>query len=218
MPKNLLRLSVAALAVAASLSLSACGGNGDRSGAPAAPAAPSTSADSPTTSSPSTTSPSTTSLPNGAANDADVLFAQMMIPHQKQAIEMSELILAKHAIDPRVSELANTIKKERTAENNQMSDRLTLWGASATPSMDMRHDRVGNMVAKADVDKLKQATGTRSAALFLDDMIEHHQSAIGIAQAELDDGQDPAAKRAARQLVDNQQSEIKLMTRLRASI
>jgi uncharacterized protein (DUF305 family) len=99
-----------------------------------------------------------------------------------------------------------------------MSGWLTSWGASATPSLDMRHDRVGNMVSKADIQKLKQASGTRSATLFLDDMIEHHQSAIGIAQAELDDGQNTAAKSAARQLIDNQQSEIKAMTRLRASI
>lgn len=203
------RVSMTALTLAAALTLGACAGDNRSavSGSPA-PAATSTPADS----------PSISRTPPDAANDADVLFAQMTIPHQKQAIEMSDMILAKHGVDPRIGEIATTIKQERTTENNQMSGWLTGWGASATPSMDMRHDRVGNMVAQADVDKLKQATGTQSAALFLDDMIEHHESAIGIAQAEVDDGQNPDAHQFAQQLIANQKSEIKALTRLRSSI
>lgn len=224
MPKALFA-SMAALAV--TLSVAGCGSLGDnRSGltgspAPAAPvtsspSGPSTSSQS--TSSQSTSSPSASTEAGSAPNDADVLFAQMMIPHQKQAIEMSAMLVAKAGVDPRVSDLAKKIADERTSENMRMSGWLTSWGASATPSMDMRHDRVGNMVSKADIQKLKQASGTRSAALFLDDMIEHHQSAIGIAQAELDDGQNSDAEQLARDDIANQQAEINTMTRLRADL
>ena len=210
--------SMAALAVI--LSVAGCGSPGDNrsglTGSPA-PAAPVTSTPSgPSTSSQSTSSPSASSDAGSAPNDADVLFAQVMIPDQKQAIEMSAMMAAKAGVDPRVSDLAKKIADERTSENTRMSGWLTSWGASATPSLDMRHDRVGNMVSKADIQKLKQASGTRSATLFLDDMIEHHQSAIGIAQAELDDGQNPDAEQLARDDIANQQAEINTMTRLRA--
>lgn len=31
-------------------------------------------------------------------NDADIMFAQMMIPHHQQAVAMSEMLLAKEGI------------------------------------------------------------------------------------------------------------------------
>ena len=43
-------------------------------------------------------------------NHADMMFARMMIPHHEQAIEMSDIILGKQDIDPRVVELATQIK------------------------------------------------------------------------------------------------------------
>ena len=43
-------------------------------------------------------------------NDADVAFAEDMIPHHEQAIVMSDILLAKQGIDPRVVELAEQIK------------------------------------------------------------------------------------------------------------
>ncbi len=46
----------------------------------------------------------------GPHNDADVMFAHTMIPHHQQAIEMSDMILTKDAIDPQVSDLAEQIK------------------------------------------------------------------------------------------------------------
>src|SRR5919112_5091634 len=49
-------------------------------------------------------------------NDADVMFAQHMIPHHQQAIEMSDTLLAKLDIDPRVVELANEIKAAQGPE------------------------------------------------------------------------------------------------------
>ncbi len=49
-------------------------------------------------------------------NQADVTFAQQMIPHHSQAIEMSDIILAKEGIDPRVTELAQQIKAPRPGD------------------------------------------------------------------------------------------------------
>ena len=65
---------------------------------------------------------STTTLPEGteAHNNADVWFVRKMIPHHQQAIEMSDILLAKQGIDPRVAELANKIKAAEVPESQQM--------------------------------------------------------------------------------------------------
>lgn len=47
-----------------------------------------------------------TSQAASSHNDVDATFARDMIPHHEQAIVMSDIVLAKDGIDPRVSELA----------------------------------------------------------------------------------------------------------------
>ena len=57
---------------------------------------------------------------------------------QEFHIEMSNMILGKQGIDPRVTELANQIKDAQGPEIEQMKGWLTEWGMSATmPGMDM---------------------------------------------------------------------------------
>ena len=61
-------------------------------------------------------------------NDADVMFAQMMIPHHEQAIEMSDI-----ALDPTVGasdvvkSLATRIKAAQDPEITTMKAFLTTW-------------------------------------------------------------------------------------------
>lgn len=81
-----------------------------------------------------------------AHNNMDEMFAQRMIPHHQQAIEMSDILLAKQGIDPRVIELAGQIKAEQASEIQQMQDWLTQWGApvmSSMPSHSMMPDQTG---------------------------------------------------------------------------
>ena len=56
------------------------------------------------------------------------MFTSMMIPHHNQAIEMSDLLLAKNDIDPKVSALAQRIKAAQGPEVAQMSGWLNGWG------------------------------------------------------------------------------------------
>ena len=42
-------------------------------------------------------------------NDADIMFAQMMIPHHQQAVEMSEVLLAEEGIPAQVVEFAQGV-------------------------------------------------------------------------------------------------------------
>ena len=62
-----------------------------------------------------------------------MMFARMMIPHHQQAIEMSDMILAKQGIDPRVIDLAKQIKAAQGPEIEKMQGWLNQWGMSDMP-------------------------------------------------------------------------------------
>ncbi len=73
--------------------------------------------------------------PAAAHNHADMMFAHHMIPHHQQAIQMSDMILAKQGIDPRVVDLAKKIKDAQGPEIDTMQGWLNQWGMSGMPSM-----------------------------------------------------------------------------------
>ncbi|WP_370184061.1 DUF305 domain-containing protein [Rhodococcus wratislaviensis] len=110
-------LAVGAAAVAALVALTACSNSSTDQSAQ------------------SSTSASVTATTASAAthNEADVSFAQQMIPHHTQAIEMSDAVLAKDGIDSRVTELANQIKAAQGPEIEQLQGWLTEWGQSGMP-------------------------------------------------------------------------------------
>ena len=68
--------------------------------------------------------PSASAQPSATFNDADVMFAQMMIPHHEQAVEMADLA-ATRASDPEVKELATKIKAAQDPEIQTMKGWLT---------------------------------------------------------------------------------------------
>ena len=115
------RLLLPATALAAALTLGACGGD-DMTGMSGMDSSSSSS------SSPATSEPSTSEA-SADFNDADVTFAQMMIVHHAQANMMNDVLLAKDGVDERVSALAESIKAEQTPEIEQMTTWLEQWGA-----------------------------------------------------------------------------------------
>jgi len=170
------------------------------------------SSGSPSAASSSPAAPATPAA--GPHNDADVMFAQGMIPHHQQAVAMSDMILAKDDIDPRVTDLATQIKVAQAPEIAQMSGWLAGWGQNPSPSMGMDHDMGGGMMSQADMDALDQATGKEAARLFLTGMITHHKGAITMAHHEVANGQNPEAVALAQKIITDQQAEITTMTQL----
>ena len=83
------------------------------------------------------TAQSSSAAPAVAHNQADMMFARMMIPHHQQAVQMSDMILAKQGIDPRVVDLAKQIKAAQGPEIDQMQGWLNQWGMPGMP----RHER-----------------------------------------------------------------------------
>jgi uncharacterized protein (DUF305 family) len=154
-----------------------------------------------------------------AHNDADVMFAQHMIPHHQQAIQMSDMLLGKQGIDPRVVQLANQIKAAQGPEIEQMQGWLTRWGSPAMPPMS-GHDMAGmqGMMSDADMTALQNAQAVEASKLFLTQMIAHHEGAITMAQNEIKDGQYPTAVELAHAIATTQQQEIDTMKGILGSL
>ena len=166
---------------------------------------------------PSTPGPSGSSTPAaGPYNEDDVMFATMMIAHHNQAIEMSDILLAKEGVDAEVAALAQRIKAAQAPEVAQMTGWLTGWGEDPGAGS-MQHGGDDGMMSEAEMGALKEATGAEATQLFLDGMIKHHTGAIAMARTELEKGTNPDAKKLAHAIRDTQEPEIDEMRRLGGS-
>ncbi|MFI7702634.1 DUF305 domain-containing protein [Nonomuraea sp. NPDC049480] len=194
------KISLAAAAGALAL-LTACGGGGGGSMAghegmssSSAPAATASSAQ-----------------PSATFNDGDVMFAQMMIPHHEQAVEMAGLASTR-ASDPEVKELATKIKAAQAPEIQTMKDWLTDWSVHPD-SGGMGHSMPGVM-SEEDMKKLEAAKGKAFDKLFVQQMIAHHNGAIEMAKTEQANGSDPKAKELAKTIETTQQAEAEQLQKI----
>lgn len=151
-----------------------------------------------------------------AAAPADVMFAQMMIPHHAQAVEMSTIMLEKEGMPTEVRELAQQIADEQEPEIAEMRGWLDDWGMPEMGDMsDMGghagHGGMDGMLSEEQLDELRAATGDGAVRLFLEQMIAHHEGAIEMGRDVLDDGRHPDVRAFAERMIDAQQAEIDTM-------
>jgi uncharacterized protein (DUF305 family) len=150
-------------------------------------------------------------------NADDVAFAQQMVPHHNQALDMAKLVPSR-STNPKVLDLASRIEKAQDPEIQQMQSWLTAWGAGM-PGMTqesmpgMNHEMPG-MMSGEDMKKLEGAKGAEFDKMWLDMMIRHHQGAIDMAKTELAKGGNAEAKALAQKIIDAQQAEITEMQSL----
>ena len=218
-------LTVAALA--ASLGLAGCADGSGTSGSASASA----SAQAGETGSHASSSPAATPAPDASAdhNDADVVFAQMMIPHHAQAVEMSDIILSKPDVPADVAALAATIKAAQVPEIETMTGWLDAWNQPTEPADGHSgHGKDGHgtdghgtdghgmsgMVDEEGLDQLKAAPGVEASRLFLEQMIGHHEGAVDMAKQELSAGKHAGAIQLARDIITAQEAEIAEMKQL----
>jgi uncharacterized protein (DUF305 family) len=143
-------------------------------------------------------------------NDQDIEFAQMMIPHHQQAIDMAKMA-AEKASDPKVKDLASRVEGAQDPEIQQMTDLLESWGAStetSTPGMDHGDMSGEGMMTDEEMQQLEQATGVDFDQMWLQMMIKHHQGAVSMAKTEVEQGSNADAKALAQQIIDAQEAEI----------
>ena len=179
-------------------------------------------ATSPTSQAPAAPSPASSQPADQAGhNDADIAFAQQMIPHHAQAIAMAEMATS-HATSPKVRELADNIERAQQPEIDLMTGWLQTWGAevpSTNPNDmgDMGHGSSGpmpGMMSPEQMNQMSQAGGAQFDRMFLEMMIEHHKGAIEMAQTELNEGENSEAKQLAQKIITDQQAEITQMQAL----
>lgn len=170
---------------------------------------------------------STVSIPADAAfNATDVAFAQGMIPHHAQAVEMADMALAS-STNPTILALAEKIKGAQDPEIVIMEGWLTSWGQPVPdrnqPMMDHSSDGMGGMMmsgmmSEADMDRMAEATGAEFDQMFLEMMVRHHEGAIEMAEQELAEGKYQPAKDLAGVIISAQQAEIAEMNALLATL
>jgi len=152
-------------------------------------------------------------------NDADVTFAQQMIPHHRQAIEMAKLAETR-SDDPEVKKLANDIEMAQDPEIQTMTGWLEAWGKDVPVGMSGGgHGGAGmhGMMSAADMTSLEGAAGAVFDRTFLQMMIEHHEGAIQMARTEQANGKNADAIALAKQIETAQTAEIRVMRQLLGS-
>jgi uncharacterized protein (DUF305 family) len=149
-------------------------------------------------------------------NDPDIAFVTQMIPHHQQAVEMADILLGKTGVDPRVVDLATQIKAAQGPEITTMTSWLKSWGQPSPEPMDgMAMD---GMMSPDDMNALTNASGADSSKLFLQQMIQHHQGAIDMANEELSTGKNADALALAKTIADAQTAEIAKMNEILATL
>jgi uncharacterized protein (DUF305 family) len=193
-------LTLSATAVAAAIALAGCStGAGSGSSGSSMPGM-----------SHGSTGATSSSGPSAAAdhNAADVMFAQAMIPHHAQAVDMSDTMLAKKDIPASVMALAARIKAAQDPEIETMTAWLNGWNEPV--QMPSGHSMTG-MMGDEDTNKLDAAQGTEAARLFLTQMTAHHEGAVIMAKTETADGKYAGAVSLSKAIVAAQEAEIREM-------
>ncbi|MGW7209684.1 DUF305 domain-containing protein [Streptomyces sp. NPDC054837] len=200
------RAALMAATVTAALVLAACGGSDSNSGDAGHGSSHSTS-----------TSPSADTA--AAHNAQDVSFAQGMIPHHRQALEMAQLA-ADRASSAEVKSLAARIEKAQDPEIKTMSGWLKSWGeevpeaGASMPGMDHGSSGMPGMMGDGDMEELGKASGKGFDTMFLTMMVEHHEGAIDMAGTEKTKGRYAAATAMADDIITGQTAEISEMNKL----
>lgn len=152
---------------------------------------------------------------SAAHNSDDVMFAQMMIPHHEQAVELAAMA-PQHTSNAELIKLASDILKAQQPEINTMKTDLVEWGVN--PDDPTGHSgHMTGMVDDATMAKLKALQGAEFDKLWLQSMISHHEGAIAMAKPEIADGKNAGMKELAQAIVSAQQAEIDQMKKMLAA-
>ena len=145
----------------------------------------------------------------------DSMFSQMMIPHHKQALEMSALV-PERTDNPEVLALAAAIEAAQTPEIEQMTAWLVGWGLPTEIDMELHREHVGmeGMLTEEQLAALAAASGPEFDRLWLEGMIAHHEGAVVMAETVVAAGAHPPTVALAVEIIEAQETEIELMQAL----
>ncbi|PZV07357.1 MAG: DUF305 domain-containing protein [Leptolyngbya sp.] len=174
---------------------------------------------------------------NSMMTRPDQHFIEMMIPHHQDAVEMTNLALAR-AKRPETKKLAATIKRDQTREIQQMRGWYKAWYGKEVPQVAMGTGGMGNGqdmmgngqgmmgngqdmmgngqggmtqngMMHTDLVSLKNASDFDKE--FIRQMIPHHQMAVHMAQMVLNQKTRPEIRTLAQSIIKSQTTEINQM-------
>lgn len=166
------------------------------------------------------------------ANDADIMFTQMMIPHHAQALQMSKLAAGAGAGAGRsVQVLADRIDGAQRPEIAYMAGWLDDRGEDAPTAGEIKDGDMGamstghgghgghgsgshtmpGMATAGQLRDLADARGAEFDDFFLTLMIRHHQGAVDMAGEVLRDGSEQQLNELASGIAADQGAEISRM-------
>lgn len=145
---------------------------------------------------------------------SDLAFAQMMIPHHEQAVEMANLALEKSTNED-VRAPATRIKNEQSPEIKMMKGWISSSDSSMETDMGMDDEKssMGGMMSDDEMKALMNASPENFDSLFLKGMIAHHEGAVRMTKM-IRDSKNPTVRKFARAIVSAQTGEITEMKAL----
>lgn len=143
---------------------------------------------------------------NSEFSPSDINFAEMMIPHHEQAIEMSDIAF-KNTTNPAVLQLAKEIRNAQAPEIDLMKS----W-SGVKESTHAGHMMDG-MLSEDELNALREASDAEFDHLFLKGMIKHHQGAIEMAM-DVKDSKSKIVADLSAAIIKQQEIEISAMNEL----
>jgi uncharacterized protein (DUF305 family) len=153
---------------------------------------------------------------------ADVAFAQNMIPHHQQALEMTAMVAARTDSGD-LPLLAERMDVSQRDEIGQLENWLTARDEDL-PGAHQHHAghdaTMPGMLNDAELASLRTARGREFDRLFLQYMIRHHEGALVMVGDLLagDGGQEPAMFQMAQHIDSDQRVEIARMRSMLAQL
>jgi uncharacterized protein (DUF305 family) len=170
---------------------------------------------------------SLTSEETSASNfsQQDLMFAQMMIPHHEQALEMGVLAL-KNSTNDDVRDLAQQIYDGQGPEievmqrwldtapasgamSHEMPDGTMMDNGMMGPMMDT--STMAGMASEKTMAELATLTSPEFDILFLQLMIDHHEGALEMVMM-IENSANEEAQALAKEIIAAQKAEIEEMT------
>lgn len=148
---------------------------------------------------------------------SDVRFAEAMIPHHRQALEMTSLVKDR-TTTPVIHAFAGSIAAAQTPEIKAMTGWLAELGRSAPAGH--AHDQAAGygMASQEELNALRAAKGSAFDRMFLQLMTRHHEGAVKMAGEELAGGRDQRMRLLAKDVYSGQSIEIARMRKALESI
>ncbi len=146
-------------------------------------------------------------------NQADITFAQGMIPHHEQALAMAELVDGRTK-NAKVVDLAARVRQAQEPEIRQLNGLLEGWGV-APSGEHSGHGATSGMMTEDDLAKLGKAKDAAFDRQWLERMVDHHEGALAMAETALRQGSNADVKALAQKVIDGQRAEI---TEMRAML